>query len=77
MNRLNPQNLLHTVLQIVSGGLRGPLLAGLLTFLVAVPLLFVMPPLDRDESRFAQATSQMLETHDYININYQLSLIHI
>ncbi len=71
MNAFAPQKLLHNVLQIVSGGLRGPLLAALLTFLVALPLLFVMPPIDRDESRFAQATSQMLETHDYININYQ------
>jgi 4-amino-4-deoxy-L-arabinose transferase-like glycosyltransferase len=30
-----------------------------------------LPPLDRDESRFAQATSQMLESEDYVSINYQ------
>jgi 4-amino-4-deoxy-L-arabinose transferase-like glycosyltransferase len=30
-----------------------------------------MPPLDRDESRFAQATSQMLETGDYVVIKFQ------
>jgi 4-amino-4-deoxy-L-arabinose transferase-like glycosyltransferase len=53
------------------GGLRGPLLAALLTILAALPCALILPPLDRDESRFAQATSQMLETHDYININYQ------
>jgi 4-amino-4-deoxy-L-arabinose transferase-like glycosyltransferase len=51
--------------------LRWPLLAALLAFLVGLPCAMMMPPLDRDESRFAQATSQMLETHDYININYQ------
>ncbi len=59
------------LVRFASGGMRGPLLAALLTVIVALPLLFVMPPLDRDESRFAQATSQMLETHDFININYQ------
>ncbi len=31
--------------------------------------LFDMPPMDRDETRFAQATKQMLETQDYINIH--------
>lgn len=67
-----PQQLVH----FASGGLRGPLLAALLTFICALPLLFVMPPLDRDESRFAQATSQMLETHDFININYQATPRH-
>lgn len=33
--------------------------------------LFSLPPLDRDESRFAQATTQMLETSDYIAIRAQ------
>jgi 4-amino-4-deoxy-L-arabinose transferase-like glycosyltransferase len=33
--------------------------------------LFGLPPLDRDESRFAQATAQMIETGDYVNINFQ------
>jgi 4-amino-4-deoxy-L-arabinose transferase-like glycosyltransferase len=30
-----------------------------------------LPPLDRDESRFAEATAQMLETGDFINIRFQ------
>ena len=30
-----------------------------------------LPPLDRDESRYAQATTQMLETGDYIDIRFQ------
>ncbi|MBW8733219.1 MAG: glycosyltransferase family 39 protein [Asticcacaulis sp.] len=67
MSRFIPQQLVR----FASGGMRGPLLAALLTIICALPLLFVMPPIDRDESRFAQATSQMLETHDFININYQ------
>ncbi|ESQ74387.1 glycosyltransferase family 39 protein [Asticcacaulis sp. AC402] len=54
-----------------SRGLRGPLVAALVAFLVGLPCALIMPPLDRDESRFTQATSQMLETGDYININYQ------
>ncbi|WP_375204532.1 ArnT family glycosyltransferase [Hyphococcus sp.] len=33
--------------------------------------LLSMPPLDRDEARFAQATAQMLESGDYITIRFQ------
>ena len=45
-------------------------LAALLLFCVVVwlPGFFTLPPLDRDESRFAQATKQMLETRDFIDI---------
>ena len=49
---------------------RRPLAALLLICLLAwLPGFFTLPPLDRDESRFAQATKQMLETGDFININ--------
>ncbi len=34
-----------------------------------LPGLFDMPPMDRDETRFAQATKQMLETQNYIDIH--------
>lgn len=44
------------------------LLAALLLFL---PGQARLPPLDRDESRYAQSSEQMLETGDYINIRYQ------
>ena len=53
------------------GGWRGPLLAALIALLAGLPGVFGLPPLDRDESRFAQATAQMLETGDFININFQ------
>lgn len=33
--------------------------------------LWALPPLDRDEARFAQATTQMLESGDYITIRFQ------
>jgi 4-amino-4-deoxy-L-arabinose transferase-like glycosyltransferase len=33
--------------------------------------LATMPPLDRDEPRFVQATKQMVETGDYVDIRFQ------
>ena len=36
-----------------------------------LPGFFAIPPSDRDEARFAQATKQMLETGDYIDIRFQ------
>ena len=54
-----------------SRGWRGPLFAALVVLIAGLPGLFAMPPLDRDESRFAQATSQMLETGDYVVIKFQ------
>ena len=30
-----------------------------------------VPPMDRDESRFAQASKQMLETGDYVTVRFQ------
>src|SRR5438874_4424253 len=55
----------------VSRGWRGPALAACIAFLAGLPGLIALPPLDRDESRFAQATAQMVETGDYVNIRYQ------
>ena len=37
-------------------------------FLAWLPGFFTIPPLDRDESRFAQASKQMLETGDFVSI---------
>jgi 4-amino-4-deoxy-L-arabinose transferase-like glycosyltransferase len=36
-----------------------------------MPGLAAIPPLDRDEARFAQATRQMLETGDFVRIRFQ------
>jgi 4-amino-4-deoxy-L-arabinose transferase-like glycosyltransferase len=41
----------------------------LLCFILYAPGLAAIPPLDRDEARFAQATRQMLETGDFICIS--------
>ena len=50
---------------------RHALIVVLAALLAGLSGLFVAPPLDRDESRFVQATTQMLETGDYVRINYQ------
>ncbi|MCG9916353.1 MAG: glycosyltransferase family 39 protein [Phenylobacterium sp.] len=58
-------------LQWASQGWRGPVFAALLALIAGLPGVFAMPPLDRDESRFAQATAQMLETGDFVVIRFQ------
>ncbi|MBO0734979.1 MAG: phospholipid carrier-dependent glycosyltransferase [Alphaproteobacteria bacterium] len=52
-------------------GVRPYVLLGILCFLLYAPGLAAIPPLDRDEARFAQATRQMLETGDFIRIRFQ------
>ena len=52
-------------------GWRGPLLAALVALIAGLPSLLLLPPIDRDESRYAQATSQMLESGDYVDIRFQ------
>ncbi len=44
------------------------LIVSLLAFL---PGFFYVPPVDRDEARFAQATKQMIESSDYVDIRFQ------
>ncbi len=44
------------------------LLLTLFCLLLWTPGLFTLPPGDRDESRFAQATKQMIETGDFVRI---------
>jgi 4-amino-4-deoxy-L-arabinose transferase-like glycosyltransferase len=48
-------------------------LAVLLTvaLLAFLPGFFSIPPIDRDEARFAQATKQMVESGDYVDIRFQ------
>ena len=36
-----------------------------------LPGFFQIPPVDRDEARFAQATKQMIESGDYVDIRFQ------
>src|ERR1700732_5193876 len=52
-------------------GWRPYALLGLLCLLLYLPGIASIPPLDRDEARFAQATRQMLETGDFLRIRFQ------
>src|SRR5664279_5643696 len=39
--------------------------------LAFLPGFFQIPPVDRDEARFAQATKQMVERGEYVDIRFQ------
>ena len=54
-----------------SAGWRPFLLLGLLCLGLYLPGISALPPTDRDEARFAQATRQMLETGDWLHIRFQ------
>ena len=47
------------------------LLLALLTLAMVLPGLASLPVIDRDEARFAQASVQMAETNDLLNIRFQ------
>ncbi|MGE5516525.1 MAG: ArnT family glycosyltransferase [Bacteroidota bacterium] len=55
----------------LTGGLRPYLALTLLCLALYLPGLAALPPMDRDESRFIQATRQMLESGDYVRIQFQ------
>lgn len=59
------------LLDRLSRGIRAYVLLALITVCGVMPGFFSIPPLDRDESRYAQATAQMLETGDYVRIAVQ------
>ncbi len=47
------------------------LLLALLAFVLFLPGFFTLPPFDRDESRYGQASYQMQQTGDYVDIRLQ------
>src|SRR3954451_1098214 len=51
--------------------LRASLLLVLISLVSFLPGFVNIPPVDRDEARFAQATKQMIESGDYIDIRFQ------
>jgi 4-amino-4-deoxy-L-arabinose transferase-like glycosyltransferase len=71
-NRVIPASVLVKVLDFASAShvraIAFLLVCGLLFFL---PGFFNIPPIDRDETRFAQATKQMVETGDFVDIRFQ------
>lgn len=50
---------------------RNILILTLLCLLFYLPGLTTIPPIDRDESRFAQASKQMIESQNFIDIRFQ------
>ncbi len=70
--RVNPGSRLMRVIDFVTvshvRSIAFLLLCGLLLFL---PGFFNIPPVDRDEARFAQATKQMVESRDFVDIRFQ------
>ena len=59
------------LLDAASSGWRAWVVLALLSLAASLPGLHALPTWDRDEARYAQATSQMLETGDLIDIRYQ------
>jgi len=55
----------------LASGYRPYLLLALLTFAVALPGIVTIPPLDRDEARFAVASRQMIESGDFVTVRFQ------
>jgi 4-amino-4-deoxy-L-arabinose transferase-like glycosyltransferase len=49
---------------------RTAVVLALISLLAFLPGFFQIPPVDRDEPRYAQATKQMIETGDYVDIRF-------
>src|SRR3954454_9083098 len=71
-NLVNPGNRLVRMIDAVTvshvRAVAFLLVCGLLLFL---PGFFTIPAIDRDEARFAQATKQMVESGDFVDIRFQ------
>src|ERR1700693_4761324 len=71
-NRVNPGSGLAGALDFVTAShvraVAFLVLCGLVLFL---PGFFNIPPIDRDEARFAQAAKQMVESGDFVDIRFQ------
>ncbi|MCX2722898.1 ArnT family glycosyltransferase [Roseibium salinum] len=63
-------------LRVFGHDITAPFLLLFLSLMLFVPGQWTIPPLDRDEPRFTQATKQMLETDDYIDIRFQEEARH-
>src|ERR1700727_2917298 len=71
-NRVNPGNRLAGLIDFVTGShARATAFLLLCGLLLLLPGFFNIPPIDRDEARFAQATKQMVETVDFVDIRFQ------
>ncbi len=55
----------------LAAGIRPYLLLTILVAAVALPGIAAVPPLDRDEARFAVASRQMVESGDWVTVHFQ------
>jgi 4-amino-4-deoxy-L-arabinose transferase-like glycosyltransferase len=69
---VNPGRGLAIVIDFVAARhVRSALFLTIVGLLFFLPGFFNIPPIDRDEPRFAQATKQMVETGDFVDIRFQ------
>src|SRR5215475_10706146 len=69
---MNPGSRLVRVIDTVTAShLRAIVFLLVCCALLLLPGFFTIPPIDRDEARFAQATKQMVETGDFVDIRFQ------
>src|SRR6476659_8355125 len=69
---VNPGSRLAGLLDFVTGShVRAVALLTLCGLLLFLPGFFNIPPIDRDEARFAPATKQMVESGDFVDIRFQ------
>jgi 4-amino-4-deoxy-L-arabinose transferase-like glycosyltransferase len=69
---VNPGSRLVLMLDIATAShARAVAFLVLCALLLFLPGFFTIPPVDRDEARFAQATKQMVESGDYVDIRFQ------
>jgi 4-amino-4-deoxy-L-arabinose transferase-like glycosyltransferase len=72
VKRPDPGRGLVTMLNLASAShARATALLIVCALLFFLPGFFNIPPIDRDEARFAQATKQMVEADDYVDIRFQ------
>src|SRR3954464_3108642 len=69
---VNPGSRLVSMFDIATAShVRAVAFLVLCALLLFLPGFFTIPPVDRDEARFAQATKQMVESGDYVDIRFQ------
>ncbi len=71
-NRANPgSGLVRAIDFVTESHVRAIVFLTLCGLLFFLPGFFNIPAIDRDEARFAQATKQMVETGDFVDIRFQ------
>jgi len=69
---LSPGQRIAAVIDYAAGShARAAAVLILCSLVLFLPGFFQIPPVDRDEARFAQASKQMLESGDYVDIRFQ------